>query len=476
MIRCFIFLVLAGCATAPVSTVTPMPTEVTPLGSSAGSKRLPDAQRVRVPQAVSWLLDPISVSYVGLASSVVVEQILPPGRVRLDGLGPGPVVARPRDARSRLEHLNAICAQANWAWHTANGVIIISPVATRSFEINIAPGQSTGRVGVGGLGDGGKADGINNTEFISDAYASLLGAVKALTGADDDSETSELASDGDSRAEVSLAPEAGLLLVTAPPDVMGRVESMVDDFNQRLNRRVSIEYVLYEVDVTETENRGLDVQALRDAAMSGGFNFLGPSFNTGATGELSLQFDDDNSFDRASVILGWLRGLGNAEMSVRKKVIAQHNQVTSLRDVDTLRYVESVTVDRQVTAGTVEKLTTVKTNELNTGESWVVLPNIGNERVYLRLALTRAELTGVDEYDYNGGYISGRLPQSAEKDLGFPISLIDGETRIITNLSSTRARTNENGTPLLSWLPFMKSRKHSERRIESVVAITARII
>jgi hypothetical protein len=85
-------------------------------------------------------------------------------------------------------------------------------------------------------------------------------------------------------------------------------------------------------------------------------------------------------------------------------------------------------------------------------------------------------LTGVEEYTYDGGNVSGRLPQSTEKDLGFPISLRDGETRIITNLSSTRARTNENGMPLVSWLPFMKSRQRSERRIESVVAITARII
>lgn len=476
MIRCLVAIVLAGCAAAPISSIAPIPTEAIPLASTNVAKRQPDAQRVRVPEDVAWLLDPISVSYAGLPAATVLQQILPPGRVRIDKSDPGPLIARARDAQTRLEHLNAICAQANWAWHTVDGVVVISRFATRSFEINIAPGQSTGRVGVGGLGNTGSAEKINNTEFISDAYASLLAAVKELTGADEDDEARVLEGDEEPRTEVSLAPEAGLLVVTARPDVMARVAPLVADFNQRLNRRVSIEYVLYEVDVTETENRGLDVQALRNAALRGGFKFSGPTFDTGATGELSLRFDGDDRLDRASVILGWLRGLGNAEMSVRKKVIAQHNQVTSLRDVDTIRYVESVTVDRQITAGALDKLTTVRTEQLNTGENWVVLPNIGKERVYLRLALTRSELTGVEEYNYDGGNVSGRLPQSTEKDLGFPISLSDGETRIITNLSSTRARTNENGMPLVSWLPFMKSRKHSERRIESVVAITARII
>lgn len=408
-------------------------------------KQQPDAQRIRVPVDAAWLLDPIAVSYVGLPAETVLKQILPIGRVRFDGLDAGPVIARPQQARTRLEHLNAICAQANWAWHTTNGVIVISPVATRSFEINIAPGQSTGRVGFGGLGNGGSEGGIHNTEFVADAYASLLSAVKTLTGAAEDS---GLAPEAGLKVEASLAPEAGLLWVKAPPDMMSRIESLVEDFNRRVNRRVSLEYVLYEVDVTESENRGLDVQALREAAFSGGFDFLGSSFNTGTTGELSLRFNGDNSVDRASVILGWLRGLGNAEMSVRKKVVAQHNQITSLRDVETLRYVES----------------------------WVVLPNIGRDRVYLRLAMTQAELIGVDAYEYDDGNISGRLPQSTETDLGFPISLLDGETRIITNLSSTRARTSENGMPLLSWLPFVKSRNHSERRIESVVAITARIL
>jgi hypothetical protein len=474
MNRLLCTLILAGCAGAPVSPIAPpVPTEFGAAGSTVMAKRQPDAQRIRVPMDAVWLLDPIAVSYVGLPAKTVLSQILPTGRVRFDGLDAGPMIARPQHARSRLEHLNAICAQANWAWHTANGVIVISSVATRSFEINIAPGQSTGRVGFGGLGNGGSEDEIHNTEFVADAYASLLTAVKTLTGA---AEGSGLVPETGLQVEASVAPEAGLLWVKAPPDMMSRIESLVEDFNKRVNRRVSIEYVLYEVDVTESENRGLDVKALREAAFSGGFDFLGSSFNAGTTGELSLRFDGDNSVDRASVILGWLRGLGNAEMSVRKKVVAQHNQITSLRDVETLRYIESVTIDRQVSGIFLDKQTTVETAQLNTGESWVVLPNIGRDRVYLRLAMTQAALIGIDAYEYDDGNISGRLPQSAETDLGFPISLFDGETRIITNLSSTRAQTNENGMPLLSWLPFVKSRNHSERRIESAVAITARIL
>ncbi len=475
MIRCFWALLLAGCASAPMATQPPVSTRVVPQEQSSVAMRQPDARRVRVPADVDWLLDVISVSYTGLPASAVLKQILPAGRVRFDGLQAGPIIARPRRAQSRLEHLNAICAQANWAWHSSNGVVVISPHETRSFEINVAPGQSTGRVGTGGLNNSG-GEQTNSTEFIADAYASLTRSVAKLTGADTEGEDSLSPSQRGLVPRVSLAPEAGLLFVTAAPDVMSRVESVVNEFNRRLNRRVSIEYVLYEVDVTETENRGLDVQALRDAALSGGFSFLGSSFGTGNTGELSLRFSDDNSLDRASVILNWLRGLGNAEMSVRKKVIAQHNQITSLRDIETLRYVESVTVDRQLSAGALDKTTTVRTEQLNTGESWVVLPSIGHDRVYLRLSMAQAELIGVDNYEYDDGNISGRLPQSAEKDLGFPISLLDGETRIITNLSSTRSRNNENNMPLMSWLPFVKSRYYSERRIESVVAISARIL
>lgn len=464
---CLILFMIAGC-TSTHESLSPSASEPTVMPApNPIPNRQPHAYRVGVPPDAPYLLDQISVTYAGMPAVELLKQILPPGQVRFaDTLainGGGPLIQKPPFAQLRVEHLEAICAQANWAWHTTKGVVVIASVETRSFEIGSTPGQSIGRVGGDGLHN--DSNNRNRTEVSSNTHASLMSAVESLVGIE-----------AKSQARVSLAPEANLLLVTATPDVMSRVESFMKEFNGRMNRRISIEYVLYEVDVTETENRGIDVQALRNAALSGGYNFLGSSFTPGTSGELSLTFEEGNSFDGSSVILGWLRGIGNAEMAMRKKVIAQNNQVTALRDMDTVRYVGRVALDRQISGSTESNSPNVDIEELNTGESWAVLPTIVDDRVYLRLALTRANLTGFDEYDFANGEVSGRLPQSNEKDLTLPISLIDGETRIITNLSSTQTRTSENGMPLTSWLPFMKSRNHSERRIESVVAITARIL
>ena len=39
------------------------------------------------------------------------------------------------------------------------------------------------------------------------------------------------------------------------------------------------------------------------------------------------------------------------------------------------------------------------------------------------------------------------------RTVGLPISLADGETRLITNLSSTTINEQKSESPLLSWLP-----------------------
>ena len=309
--------------------------------------------------------------------------------------------------------------------------------------------------------------------YFSDAYTELYEAVKGVLA------LNEAGAAGGSRGRLSLLGASGQLLARAPPATMRVIAQLVGEYNQRINRRVALEFVLYEVDVTETDTRHLDLSAIRDAAISSGIFFQGSNFNSGSNaGELSLRFKTGSSrLGGSELILNWLKTQGETSIRLRKKVVALHNQVTLLRDVETTRYVVKVAVERQVSGPNETSSPNVEVNELQTGESWAVLPAIDAERVHLRLALNRAALLGFDEYSFDTGNISGRLPQSTEKSVGLPITLADGETRLITNLSSTIIQSSRARSPLLAWLPWLgQSKDDQERRVESVITMTAHIL
>ena len=130
---------------------------------------------------------------------------------------------------------------------------------------------------------------------------------------------------------------SGQIMALAPPSIMRQIENLIADYNRRINRRVALEFVLYEVDVTDTRTRSLDLNLLREAAIAAGVNLTAPGTNVTGTGELKLNFNEGNAIDGSSLILRWLNSQGNTTVSIRKKVFALHNQVTSLRDIQTTR-------------------------------------------------------------------------------------------------------------------------------------------
>ncbi len=464
---CALILLSSGCASMETAQ---MPAEPPPSETAPQPAPVLVAKRVRIPDSAKWLTEHLEVKYGPIQASLALRQLVPGGVLRFDFKLPDkePLVSQPLEAITRMEHINAVCMQANWAWHVHQGVVTVTDMETRTFTIQAPPGQSINQ-----LGNSLEAGSQTQLNYFSNAYTELYEAVKTVLALDD-----QLGA-GEAQGRISLLGASGQLLATAPPETMRVIARLVDAYNERINRRVAIEFVLYEVDVTETATRNLDISAIREAAISTGIFFSGSNFNSGNNaGELSLRFREGSSrLGGSEIILNWLRTQGETSMRLRKKVVALHNQVTLLRDVETIRYVGRVAVERQVSGPSETASPSVEVEELHTGESWAVLPTIDEDRVYLRLALNRAALLGFDDYAFAAGNISGRLPQSTEKSVGLPISLYDGETRLITNLSSTITQSSTARSPLLAWLPWLgKSKDDLDRRIESVITMTAHIL
>lgn len=427
--------------------------------------------RVRVPDDALWLLEPVDAAFTNLAADAALRFLVRNSRIRFDveATTPLPNVSHSPDAVNRLDHINSVCAQANLAWRVSKGVLIVSDFVTQQFDIETPIGQNTAQLGSGQLGGGalgGSSDQSNVTIVQTNSMQELLASVREALGAEE-SET----------VKVSVTPSSGQLTVTGRPDDVDQAEQMVENYNERLRRRVQIEFVLYEIDVSDIEERNLNLSAIRNAAVSGGVKFATSSASNLGSGELSLTFAEGNSFDGSSVLLSWLQRLGDTEITIRKRVVATNQNIVTLRDVETSRYVSQVSIQRQSNGATDTTSPTVEISELNTGEHWAVLPSIDEDRVHLRLAVSRAQVVGFDDYSFDDGSIAGRLPQSATDEIVVPISLRDGETRLITNLSSEFSSTTGTSTPMISrLLPFFGSKGRSDRKIESIVAVTVHIL
>ena len=434
--------------------------------------------KVVVPISAPWLLETFAAGYSGVDAIVALKQIVPDGLVNFSGAGlSGVEVKSSRNSINRKDHIDSICAQANLFCEVRGSILEVSEYRTKTFDVLVPAGQHSARVATGSLSSSGggaaSTGGLTNVLLVQgNSLNDVSLAISAVLGISPDSAGGEQKA-GDS---VSVINGSGQIVVKTTKDKMSRVEKVIEQFNESTGRRVQIEFVMYAIDVSDTEQRNLDVTLIRDAAINGGFAFSGVQATGSGNGQISLNFGEGNRIDGSNVILGWLQRLGNTEMTARKKVIAQNQQVVTLRDVETTRYVSQVSIQRQSSGNTDTNSPTVQISELNVGESWSVVPSVGVDRVYLKFAVSRAALVGFDDYSFDNGSIAGRLPQSAEDEIAIPITLLDGETRLITNLSDSRESITTSQPSFFKFLPWLSNKTASKRKIESVVAVTANIL
>ena len=448
----------------------------------------PAVERHRVSDSAPWLAELMPARFRGDTNASSALYVLAPA-VRFDfdlGRDDPLVNLMQESAQTRQDYIDTVCTLADWEWSIRHGVLVVSNTITRTFAIHAPPGQAVNRISPGSLSGEQLGTEATSATYVADAYKDLSSGLQLLLSEEVEQKVETI--DPDLNKEFSyriqsrnvriiLLAASGQIMALAPPSIMRQIENLVADYNRRINRRVALEFVLYEVDVTDTRTRSLDLNLLREAAIAAGVNLTAPSANVTGTGELKLNFNEGNTIDGSSLILRWLNSQGNTTVSIRKKVFALHNQVTSLRDIQTTRYIARIAIERQLSGLNETVSPTVDAGELFTGETWAVLPTIAADRVYLRLAVSRAALLGFTDYAFGGDAISGSLPQSASRTVGLPISLADGETRLITNLSSTTINEQKSESPLLSWLPWLGSTRDDQaRRIESVISMTARII
>lgn len=437
-------------------------------------------REVQVPRGAMWLAEPLAAHYEGMPASSVIREIAQrrPIRLTFDATAAeDPLVSAPPDAVTVQDHLDAVCAQSDWAYTVAAGTVLIHDIESRVFPLASPPGRSTARMQLRGLRSGAGADGGagNDVEVGLDPYAEevadfVRGILGLGGGEGDDGESESLV---DARTSVAVLPSANAVAVTAKPHQMRRVERELGRYNAITAQMVRLRVTVYEVDVSSTDDKSLDLAALREAGIPLGLTVT-PTSAAMSGGAVRVEFAEGNRMDGSRAVLEWLRTAGRTSIAFEDAVEVRNNQVASVGAVETRQYLERFSRETQTSGAAQLDTPTVEFGELRLGWAISVQPTVTGGRVSVRVALSRSSLVEERPYSFDNGAIQGTTHVTDDYDRVVAVTLEDGETRLLNVLANSNAREARRRVPWLPWLGDGKA--HAERERETVMMLTAQVL
>ena len=417
----------------------------------------------------------------------------------------GQFVQAPREAATKAEHLDYITSQADWEWEIENGVVVIRDRVTRSYGIGAMPGERTATVPFRALttntqqtggaaaqqvgqGQGGEEEAENNLNIEYDGYEQLREALDALLMAEGygaggrnnllgvGSAAGALGAGAGQGLPYSLVPSANLLVVTAKPSTQRIVAALVGQFNEAVLAKARITLTVFEVEFRDSAQRAVDVQLLRDAGEVLGLSVDGN--NLLPPGDNGIRFTgtqlNRGAFDLVNVVASLLELQGRTTVRLHEAFEAVNNVVMSISDERVQPYIAEVSLSGTSGGSLLQFAPEIDSEEVSTGLAFHVLTNIAGENVNVRLSLSQSALIRFDEYRFGGGAseIAGRLPVTDQQHRLIRMSLRDGETRLVANLTASEISEDES----TQGLGFGLSRSSTENHTQTVIAVTAEIL
>lgn len=460
--------VFAGCAafdaTVPVDGV-PVPT----VGRSIPSLEprpeddfgaMPPLRMVKRPVDAAWLLDPVDVTYRDIEVRHLIERIAPGIPVMFDmkTRTPGTISEPPRDYGSYtiLDHLNAICLQLDWSFDVRHDVLVFSDVETRSFSILAQPGQTSSKLSDNALGT--TSEGDSGTSLDSDPYGTELSAMlEAMIEPD---------RTFDPRVGLDLLPSTNSVVVTARPSTVDRIADYIRDYNERTQIVVRVYLTIYEVQSSNREGIGADLLALNQGRTRNEFGFATRLLDP--LGVFSVEFSDETSeWSGSSLLLEYLKSVGTATISLQDAVETRNNVIATSSSTRTFQYIKSIARQQDMLG---REQIDVDVDELQTGWSIGVQPTAALNGVTVRFTLARRSL--VEERPYTHGTVSGTTFVTDDFNRSMSVTLKDGETRLLTSLSTTE--DTETRQSILGFLPTGSQKKRNQ--VEAVLLMKVELI
>ncbi len=237
----------------------------------------------------------------------------------------------------------------------------------------------------------------------------------------------------------------GLITVTAPPSLLKKVSSYLDNLRHELYRQISIEAKIVEVTLTKDDTTGINWDDLLSSSF--GFNVDFQKMSPSSTRGQFLTINN-KSF---SLILDAMKQQGHVEVLSSPKISVMNGQPAMLSVGQNVKYVDSVSSTTDGTTGSVTY--TVNTASVMSGLGMGVVATIGdNNEIILSLTPVTSQLSEPIEYKVFGSNQVG-LPKVSLREMNTIVRVKSGEMLVVGGLIDNSSSYSDNHVSVLGKIP-----------------------
>lgn len=382
------------------------------------------------------------------------------------------------------QFLNQVGAHFNVAWEYSGGEIRFFRSVTRTYTVHALPStidlRSTltadSTAGSQGGGTSGGAGGGSNQRVNSsvsvEIWKDISNGVTSIVG---------------STGRVTTAVSTGTLTVTAPPQIISRVQAYLDGQNERLNKQISVSVQVLNVAITDSDNYGFDLTAaLRDGARFG-FSLASPvtAAASAGAGALGIKVVNPNAnFGGTSAIVNALSEAGRVTVRTTASVTTLNGVPAPLQVANTRGYVKDVSVsDGTTSAGnTSTTRTQLTTAMVTTGFSLSLLPRVAanSDGTLLQFGINISDLNGAnngfDNFTTPDGTETVQLPNINSRNFVQQAYVPNGSTLVLAGFEQANNTANQAGVGHPSFLGLGGSQVGRNSRNVIVILMTPTVL
>lgn len=330
--------------------------------------------------------------------------------------------------RGLLDHV-AVASGYGWDFDSKTKTVVFSRLVVRTFTILGAPGKreykdqitnksrETSRSSIGG-------NNINQTVATSDTSSQTAQSnttnYKFDIWADTEKAVKELLS---SEGSVVGNQAAGTITVRDYADNVRQVGKYIADINKRLSRQVALTVHVWALEVTDTNEAGIDMQMLfaNDdvSVVAGSLASLGSSSSASAT-------IVNGKLKNSTGVLRALKAWGNATQVTSGGGLVLSNQPVPIQAIKRIAYLAGSSSSQSDYSQTTE----ITPGEVTTGFAMTVIPHIlDRRRVLLQYSINLSNLDELTEFTTSD--LTVQLPKTSTRAFSQRSTMQLGQTLVL---------------------------------------------
>lgn len=336
-------------------------------------------------------------------------------------------------------------------WKYEKKQITFYKYITKTFVLYSLPTKPSLSVNVGGSSTEGSA-GSSSVSLTNSANIDLWTNIETSI--------KNMISKG---ATMTTDQSNGTIILTGTPMDIRKVAKFVNEQNVRLSRQVAISVKVLQVNITDSDQYGLDLKAAF-TSKSGTIRNIGVAGPGGlgaeVTNTLAMSIvSGDWSFDS---VLQALSEQGTTNLITSGTVTTLNNKPAPIQVIQTQNYISEITKTNSGSDGSYYDLST-ETEEIETGFTLDVLPRIlEHGRLMMMFNLTLSDLIALERVDLGGSTDSDNSDNSVAsrandgqyiqnpiiETRGFTqeVAMTSGETLVLSGYERVENSADKTGT------------------------------